>query len=166
MKFTAAAALLAVVVLAGFGVWQLRNLQGDLATDRKNIQAIGAKLREPGTTILAIQVTRVGNECKSRTDAKGRASEGDKFLWVVTTPSGGSGHLCFRSGEQIILVPKTGYTSPLTPPNPAGYPTITATATTVTSSYMYELWLVDSSGNRINKMEDPELEIVQTLVIQ
>jgi hypothetical protein len=159
------AAFAGIAVLAVVGWWVYQSVQGDARKSLENTFTIAEYLNRAQTNKLTIRVfqTKEG-VCKADTDVKGRAKQGEKFEWTVKTPGYGDGDKCFTAGEKVQLFAKSG-SSPLDPSDPSGYPSITAVAKTLTNSYMYEVWLVDSAGKKLVEMEDPELEIVETLRI-
>lgn len=157
----------AIVVLLALGWWVWQRAENDAKKTLANTAQLAAYLNRAQTTKLTIRVfkTKEG-ACASDTDAKGHAKKGDTFEWTVKTPGYGDGESCFKAGEKVQLFAKTSGTSPLDLPEPYGYPTITATAKKSTISYMYEVWLVDRGGKKLVMMEDPELEIVETVKLE
>jgi hypothetical protein len=158
-------AFAAIVVLAVVGWWVVQRANNEATKSLQNTAQLAAYLNRAQTTKLTTLVWQSKGICASDTDVKGHAKKGDTFEWTVKTPGFGNGENCFKAGEKVQLFAKTSGTSPLDPPEPSGYPKITALAKTSTTSYMYEVWLVDSAGKKLVRMEDPELEIVETVQI-
>lgn len=171
MRDIVVAVITAVVVSVGASYW----LVDRASTEYENALAIqkehSARLAQAlasarqGPIDIQMQVWPVtGTErCTSSTELRKRV-EGRKVQWHVHRVFGAR-ERCFANGETVKIVPKAGNASPLTPTQPYHAHLIEADVANATSTYHYQVWLADKTGALMYMMEDPELEIIETLNI-
>ena len=169
MRDVALAVVVSVVVSALVAFWMVRQVRNDVASF-SDIDAIQSRaleeldVRRP-PTIIGLQVSPSGGTCTSYTDVR-RESHGEgEVHWAIRYVGDNVNRLC-REGHTVLIRPKPGNTSPLTPPEPFSQQLIKAAHGNTATRYHYQVWMASSNGTPLYMMEDPELEIIQTRRLQ
>ena len=165
MRDVGLAVVVSVVVSGLLAFWLVRQVRSDVAsmTDIDEIQsrAIEELDIRRAPTVISTQVSPSGGTCISYTDLR-RESRGEgEVHWAIRWVGDNVNKLC-REGHTVLIRPKPSNTSPLTPPQPFHQQLIKATHGNVDTVYGYEVWMASTNGTPLFRMEDPELEIIQT----
>jgi hypothetical protein len=173
MRDVAIGVLAAIVISSGVAYWMRQSSDAETRDMLKAQQAqldalrsgVNAIIQGGRPTQVTIQVSSAGGgKCTSTTVPKVPVYGANRVFWHVWRP-GPNTSTCFANGETVKIKPKPGNTSPLSPPMPFDSALISADVVNHAQSYFYEVWMADSKGVDLYKMEDPELEIIETIKI-
>ena len=166
MRDVGLAVVVSVVISALIAFWMVRQVRNDVAGISESIDEIQSRaieeldVRRP-PTIISTQVSPSGGTCVAYTDVR-RESHGEgEVHWAIRWVGDNVNKLC-REGHTVMIRPKPGNVSPLTPPEPFDQQLIKARHGNTATRYYYQVWMASSNGTPLFMMEDPELEIIPT----
>jgi hypothetical protein len=166
------AVVTAVVVSVGVSYWLVdrksTEYEGALAGQKEHAarlaEALASARSAPVDITMQVWPLGGGEKCTSSTELRKRVWGAGRVQWHVHKILGAK-ERCFAHGETVQIRPKPGNSSPLTPAEPYHHSLIQAGVANAGTTYHYQVWLADSAGNPLYMMEDPELEIIETLNI-
>lgn len=157
MRDLALAIVVSAVVSAGTAYLMMSREE---PTGEPPVQTAGNVSPRQDPTIIHVLITRNGNNCIATTDPWRQSFGEGPIQWVIHRAARNV-EQCFRSGETVKIVPKSGNTSPLTPTEPYDARLIRARHENRAYRFFYKVVMASSNGTPLYEMEDPELEIVE-----
>jgi hypothetical protein len=164
MRDVVLAVVVSVVISALVTFWMIRQVRNDLTimsnVDSTQSMALRELDQRRPPTIIAVQVSPSGGTCVADADTIRRSYGAGDVHWVVRWVGNNVNKLC-RDGHTVLIRPKAGNVSPLTPPEPFHQHLVQASHPNKSHRYHYEVWMGSSNGSPLFLMQDPELEIIE-----
>ena len=149
-------------IVGGAAVYLLRPRKLTGPAPRSGPLPNPASIRSPldeHHSLIYLDVDDNGN-CTSFTFPPwGSVNKNGKVMWRVIATK--DARKCLKN-RKLMLIEKTQGSSPLDPAEPSGSTNIQAKAVKLTGGhrYGYEVWIVEQNGSKVERLEDPELEVV------